>query len=164
MTRSTANPLGRLLVALSLTAAAMFGPVAFATAASADDDRNASSSYEQADVEDDDADDEHGEDGGEDGGEAAEEAAKQEEVSYEDDKVGQLSAALHAENATLGGLFDKVVSHVRTKVADYLIGQGRQVTFDQRGRLIVAPPVCDPAKPRWQQRNCVQPVEGGGRF
>lgn len=158
MTRSTANPLGRLLVALALTAATMFGSVAFATAASADDDdRNALSSYEQDDVEDDDED-------GQDGGEAAEEAAKQEGVSYEDDKVGEVSAALHAENAKLGGLFDKVVSHVRTKVADYLIGQGRQVTFDQRGRLIVAPPVCDPAKPRWQQRNCVQPVEGGGRF
>jgi hypothetical protein len=160
MTRSTVNPLGRLLVALSLTAATMFGSVAFATAASADDDSTESAySYEQ-DADEDDA----AEEAEKAAKKAAEEAEKAEEVTYEDDKVGQISAKLHAKNAKLGGLFDKVVSFVRVKVADYLIGQGRLVAFDQRGRLIVAPAVCDPAKPGWMQRNCVQPTEGAGRF
>jgi hypothetical protein len=72
-------------------------------------------------------------------------------------KIGRFSITLQP----------RVVQVLQTFAANFYVSQGRDVTFNKKGELVVSPKYCDPTKSSWQNRNCVPmptPGGGGGRF
>ena len=164
MTRSAVNPLARLLLAFAMTLAALFGSVGFASAASADDDDRGSSVTVQDDDEDDD-DEKDGKEPKEPKGDDA--ATPPPVVEYVDgDVIDKLGSYVKAKAPSLAAKYDEVAPKLRTALADHLTKKGATVVQDSRGRLVIAPYLCDKKKPTWLQPGCVTslPTPGGGRF
>lgn len=51
---------------------------------------------------------------------------------------------------------------LQTKLANDYAQQGYQISFDQDGRLVIGPKLCDPTKPADEQLGCV--AADGARF
>lgn len=179
MTNTARTQAARLTAAVALTLAAFAGSVSVAGVAAADTAVPPASSVTApapapapaAPVADKDGkDDEDDDDDKDDDGKGREDKSGKDDpqpVTYVNgDVVDDLGNLVLKKAPKLAPRFEAVAPKLRTALADHLVKKGAQVAYDARGRLIIAPYLCDPKKLKLLQPGCVTslPAPGGDRF
>ena len=87
-------------------------------------------------------------------------------VTYVDgDAIDDLGTLVLKKAPTAAPRFEVVAPTLRTALAAHLTRKGAQVTYDARGRLVIAPYRCDPEKLTLLQPGCVTSLPTtGDRF